>query len=70
MPEEKKTYWQFIRTCQECGHKQTDTEPEFGKVTDKWLEKKCKKCKSEALDYGSNQEFDDKGNPVIYNEDE
>jgi hypothetical protein len=58
------TYWQFIRTCQECGHKQTDTKP-IGGVSDKWLAKKCKKCKSEALDYGSEQEFDDKGNPVI-----
>jgi hypothetical protein len=63
------TYWQFIRTCQECGHTQTDKEPTKG-ITDSYLNKKCKKCKSEALDYGSLQEFDDKGNPVIHNDED
>lgn len=40
-----------VRTCQECGHRQTDVVPK--KITDAWLEKPCKRCKSPALDYGS-----------------
>lgn len=42
----------FIRICQECGHKQEDKDPE-GNPTNAFLNRKCKKCKSEALDYGS-----------------
>jgi len=42
----------FVRTCQECGHKQKDTEPKVG-PTDVYRNRKCKACKSEALDYGS-----------------
>jgi hypothetical protein len=42
----------WIRTCQECGHKQPDTQPK-GEMTDAYRERKCKKCKSPgALDYG------------------
>jgi len=41
----------FIRTCQECGHKQEDVEP--FKVNDSYRNRKCKACKSEALDFGS-----------------
>jgi transposase len=42
----------YIRTCQECGHKQEakDTKTYKG---ESWRNLKCKKCKSEALDYGS-----------------
>jgi hypothetical protein len=40
------------RTCQECGHIQESKPPAEYKV-DSWTEVKCKKCKSEALDYGS-----------------
>lgn len=43
---------EFIRTCQECGHKQKDRKPQ-GELKDSYLNRKCKKCKSEALDYGS-----------------
>ncbi|HTH22913.1 MAG TPA: hypothetical protein VL854_11900 [Nitrososphaeraceae archaeon] len=42
----------FIRTCQECGHEQPSKDPATYK-DDKWEYIKCKKCKSEALDYGS-----------------
>lgn len=45
----------FLRTCQECGYKQEDKEP-LQAPSDAYLNKKCKKCKSEALDYGSEQE--------------
>jgi DNA-directed RNA polymerase subunit M/transcription elongation factor TFIIS len=45
----------FIRTCQECGHKQEDTEPDKITTGITWAfeMRKCKKCKSEGLDYGS-----------------
>ena len=39
----------WIRICQECGNKQEDKDP----ITYAYLNKKCKKCKSEALDFGS-----------------
>lgn len=44
--------WNWIRTCQECGYKQ-DCKPPFKYKGDGWQETKCKKCKSPALDYGS-----------------
>ncbi len=44
----------FIRTCQECGHKQKAKPPNPNKeLTDSYRNSKCKKCHSEALDYGS-----------------
>jgi len=46
----------FIRTCQECGHRQEDNEPDKNKPLSFAFEnRKCKKCKSEALDWGSFQ---------------
>lgn len=42
----------WIRICQECGHQQEDKDPEHG-ITYVYLNRKCKKCKSEALDFGS-----------------
>lgn len=42
---------EWIRTCQECGHKQSMKSPAVQK-TDNWRNAKCRKCKSEALDYG------------------
>lgn len=44
-----------VRTCQECGHEQSDNVPKI--ITDTWLEKECKKCKSPALDFGSSREY-------------
>lgn len=43
---------QWFRTCQACGHVQQATEPK-GKPSDAYLNAKCRKCKSEAFDYGS-----------------
>lgn len=45
----------FIRTCQECGKvHESVTGPQPGdKVSRAYLDKKCARCKSEALDYGS-----------------
>lgn len=42
----------YIRTCQECGHKQEERPPALY-MTDGWMDVKCKRCKSEGLDYGS-----------------
>lgn len=44
----------FLRTCQECFHQQKDTEPE-GEPSGVYLNRKCRECKSPALDYGSQQ---------------
>lgn len=48
--KQKPPIW--IRTCQECGHKQPSKPiPEF--TTESWKYTKCRKCKSSSLDYGS-----------------
>lgn len=54
----------YIRTCQECGHKQEAKDPASYKTsTENWRDLKCKKCKSPALDYGSDGwEKDTSGN--------
>jgi DNA-directed RNA polymerase subunit RPC12/RpoP len=44
------TFW--VRQCQECGHRQSMKSP-AGQATDNWRNAKCRKCGSEALDYGS-----------------
>jgi ribosomal protein L40E len=41
----------WVRTCQECGHKQAMKAPKDQK-TDNWRDAKCRKCGSMALDYG------------------
>ena len=41
----------FVRTCQECGHKQ-EMKPPAEQKSDGWMNAKCRKCKSESLDYG------------------
>jgi hypothetical protein len=49
----------FMRTCQECGNKQVELHPPTYGVepSNAYKDRKCKKCKSESLDYGS--EFPD-----------
>lgn len=42
----------WIRTCQECGLKQKCKPPAEYKG-DSWKDKKCRRCKSMALDFGS-----------------
>jgi hypothetical protein len=48
----------FVRTCQECGHKQEAKDPATYVNVEKeaWRDVKCKKCKSESLDYGKEVE--------------
>jgi hypothetical protein len=48
--------WPFVRTCQECGLPQIAKDPAEYK-SDSWKDLKCKRCKSEALDYGSKRPF-------------
>jgi hypothetical protein len=46
----------WIRTCQECGHKQLASQNPIdfkNGIPDSYLNAKCKKCKSESLDYGT-----------------
>ena len=50
----------WIRTCQECNHEQEDNAPEYGKsLPDSYVNRACKKCKSESLDYGSTRVFNE-----------
>lgn len=45
---------EWYRTCQECGHKQNCKEPDQTKeLTNSYRNSKCRKCKSEALDFGT-----------------
>ena len=45
-------YW--VRTCQECGNEQKDNKPDSEQeLSDSYRNRKCKKCKSESLDYGT-----------------
>lgn len=44
----------WYRTCQECAHKQLAKQPDrSNELTNSYLNSKCRKCKSEALDYGT-----------------
>ena len=43
----------WIRTCQECGYIQEAVRPSRGtELPASYTYAKCKRCKSEALDYG------------------
>jgi hypothetical protein len=42
----------YVRTCQECGHKQESRPPAEYKG-ESWKHIKCHGCKSYGLDYGS-----------------
>jgi len=50
----KATDW--LRTCQECGNVQAMKSPE-GQKTENWRDAKCRRCGSEALDYGTPNEY-------------
>lgn len=41
-----------VRTCQACGHEQVMKDPSTMKG-EAWREAKCRRCKTEALDFGS-----------------
>lgn len=52
----------WLRKCQECGHVQVARDPQ-AYSNDAWRDIKCKRCKSEALDYGTTNEY------TVYEED-
>lgn len=56
----------WVRTCQECGHRQGAERPVYGVGPPvSYCNAKCGRCKSEALDYGSaNFEFNEAGKLV------
>lgn len=43
----------YMQTCQECGHEQTGKEPNLNDEKQSWRDRKCRRCKSESLDFGS-----------------
>lgn len=45
----------YYRTCQECGHVQQDVDPDAitNNRREAYRERKCKRCGSIALDWGS-----------------
>lgn len=47
--------WPFIRECQSCGHQDIYKDPAtyVDKAKEAWRDVKCKRCKSDDLDYGS-----------------
>ena len=46
----------WIRTCQECGYRQEDIKPNVEKaIPDSYCDRKCKKCKSSALNFGTEE---------------
>lgn len=49
-PTEVEEIW--MRTCTECSHRQVDGEPQNG-MTNAYRNRKCRRCKSDSLDYGS-----------------
>jgi len=52
----------WIRTCQSCGNKQQDTQPEYGgQMSTAYRERKCRSCKSSDLDYGSEKDLEPNG---------
>jgi hypothetical protein len=59
----------WIRTCQECGRNQEAKQPIFGEtLTDSYMFSKCKHCKSEALNYGSEHQVDCKVKTAEWND--
>lgn len=51
---------EWYRTCQECGHEQCAKKPsQENPLTDSYLFAKCRRCKSEALDYGTTKNSDE-----------
>ena len=60
--------WQ--RACQECGYKGFYSPPNPDNKTESWRDTKCRKCKSEALNYGKEVLIDSETNKVIEIEEE
>lgn len=48
--------WPFVRVCQYCHHADIYRDP-ASYLSDAWKDVKCKRCKNDALDYGSKRPF-------------
>lgn len=48
----------YIRTCQECGKRHETKPPRPDDKAERWRDTKCKRCGSQALDFGSWREVD------------
>ena len=48
----------WLRTCQECFNIQEDKEPKQ-ELTSAYRNRKCKNCKSESLDFGTTNEYEE-----------
>lgn len=48
----------WTRECQECGFIQKAVKPKEGELSNSYAYSKCRKCKSEALDYGKDRTID------------
>lgn len=68
MANEKQVVRIFCRECQECGHIQKAKDPQH-KITTSYERSKCRKCKSESLDYGHDGYIEENGKIVRYSED-
>ena len=53
IPPDNSGDWVWLRTCQECFQKQKSTPPDYGNHKLAYDRKKCRKCGSESLDYGT-----------------
>lgn len=49
----------WIRTCQDCDHRQVDLTPPHERGNNAFCNKKCRSCGSQSLDYGQSNEVDD-----------
>ncbi len=54
----------FARTCQECSYIQRATKPEHDPPAS-YLNTKCRKCSSPALDYGSESFYYNTDNKLV-----
>ena len=55
--------WQ--RICQECGYRGFYNKPNLESKTEAWRDTMCRRCKSQALDFGSEVTVDTATNKVI-----
>jgi hypothetical protein len=53
LPKENVDDCYWVRECQSCGSVQEDKKPEPKELKTSYTDRKCKKCKSSDLDYGS-----------------
>lgn len=58
----------WLRKCQECSYKGFYQKPNLDSRSEAWRETKCRKCKSESLDFGREVEVDEATNQIVEEE--